>query len=205
MLQAGAMRVESVSCAIGLGVQAEQLPSTSANTVWWKPSACSSSSGMGSAASSSLEQRVLRPRSVTVTATWRPVGTQAQQPPGRRWNVQMAAGVLSRACDGGRSRIQRSTWRAQWATAGWAAAISAPTALPAAGPLSSVAAAGHACSRSFPSTVRSASLMCACAAWRRGKRPAIRGLNRPRLIWWHQVPGWNPSQPGDGGPCTSPK
>ena len=27
MLQAGAMRVESVSCAIGLGVQAEQLPS----------------------------------------------------------------------------------------------------------------------------------------------------------------------------------
>jgi len=54
--------------------------------------------------------------------------------------------------------------------------------------LSSVAVVGHACSRSFPSTVRLASLMCACAAWRRGKRSAIRGLNRPRLTSCNTAP-----------------
>jgi hypothetical protein len=163
MIQAGAMRVEPVSCAIGLGVQAEQLPSIK------------------------REHGVVEAVGLLVLVENGLGGQQLAKPASA--SPQVSHGHLARSVG----------------HPGWAAAISAPTALPAAGPLSSVAATGHACSRSFPSTVRSASLMCACAAWRRGKRPAIRGLNRPRLISWHQVPGWNPSQPGDGGPCTSPK
>ena len=88
------MRVEPVSCVIGLGVQAERLPSIKREHGVVEAVGLLVLVENGLGGQQLAKQRVLRPRSVTVT------------------------------------------WRAQWATAGWAAAISAPTALPAAGPLS---------------------------------------------------------------------
>ena len=70
MIQAGAMLVESVTGGMRVGMQAEQLPSTEREHGVVKAPACSSSSRTGSAASSPLYQRVLRSRSVTVTAKW---------------------------------------------------------------------------------------------------------------------------------------
>ena len=34
MIEAGAMLIEPATCAIGVDMQAEQLPPSSANTVW---------------------------------------------------------------------------------------------------------------------------------------------------------------------------
>ena len=68
MIEAGAMLIEPATCAIGVGMQAEQLPSIECEHRVGKPPA--SSSEQHPAPSNSLYQRVLRSRSVTVTATW---------------------------------------------------------------------------------------------------------------------------------------
>ena len=70
MIKAGAVLVEGATAGLGVGMQAKKLPAAEREHGVMKPPACSSSSRTGSASSSSPYQRVLRSRSVTVTATW---------------------------------------------------------------------------------------------------------------------------------------